>query len=69
VGVEGDIDNYDAGMDLEPRRASAYWIGGITFSSHTSPGIDEFSSDATSDAAADLLQSLGTGESDPTCSF
>lgn len=71
VGVEGGIDDYDAGMDPEPKRASAFWVGGITFSSHTSPGIDGFSSDATSDAgaAADLLQSLGTGESDPTCSF
>lgn len=69
VGIEGDIDDYGAADPGEEQRASAYWVGGITYNGHTSPGIDGFSSDATAyaDAAADLLRSLGTGEPCPEC--
>lgn len=79
VGIEGEIDNYDADtMTIEQRRASAYWVGGIEFTdpdtgiSTTSPGINGFTEDAVAFAensdADVLLRSLGTGELDPTCS-
>jgi hypothetical protein len=70
VGIEGEIDDYGEAVTEEQQRASAFWVGGIEFQENTSPGIEEFSDEATTvaEGAVDLLRSLGTGDPNPTCS-
>jgi len=70
VGIEGKIDDYGEAVTEEQQRASAFWVGGIEFQENTSPGIEEFSDEATAvaEGAVDLLRSLGTGDPNPTCS-
>ncbi len=78
VGIENNIDNYNAAITPEQRRASAYWLGNTPFQLTpslivTSPGIGIFTSQAITSALSAttlaLLRSLGAGEIDPNCTF